>query len=290
VGETEFLRSEIFVDYARPMRLGFFWSVGGVIPVEPKVKGAVGIHRPREACPFQAEDKRRVAQLLPHLSRAMRLQSKLQGLTRDRQLVLDALEKLSVGMVAVDAQSSLLFANPTAERLLRAGLGLTCRHGYLGCTDPTKEDELRRLIREAGLAAIGRPSESGEAVMALPRLEGRPLSLMVCPLRPHALPVGAAVPAVLLIIGDPDARPGTSMQALIQLYGLTAAEARLTAALVNGERLEDYAVRQRISINTVRTQSKQIFAKTGQSRQADLIREVLANPALKAANRHPHGP
>jgi DNA-binding CsgD family transcriptional regulator len=80
------------------------------------------------------------------------------------------------------------------------------------------------------------------------------------------------------------------MQALIQLYGLTAAEARLTAALVNGERLEDYAVRQRISINTVRTQSKQIFAKTGLSRQADLIREVLANPALKAANRHPHGP
>jgi hypothetical protein len=32
VREAEFLDSEIFIDYAKPMRLGFFWSVGGVIP------------------------------------------------------------------------------------------------------------------------------------------------------------------------------------------------------------------------------------------------------------------
>ena len=54
VREAEFLDSEIFIDYAKPMRLGFFWSVGGVIPVEPKVMGAIGIHRPRGARPFEA--------------------------------------------------------------------------------------------------------------------------------------------------------------------------------------------------------------------------------------------
>jgi DNA-binding CsgD family transcriptional regulator len=126
-------------------------------------------------------------------------------------------------------------------------------------------------------------------VLALPRPEGRPLSLLVCPLRPHALTLGASVPAALLIFGDPDAGPSTSTQALIELYGLTPAEARLMAALVDGERLEDYADRHQISINTARTQSKQIFAKTGQGRQADLIREVLANPVLRVTNRTPHG-
>jgi PAS domain-containing protein len=147
----------------------------------------------------------------------------------DRSELLDALEKLSVGMIAVDAQATLLFANPTAERLLRAGLGLTCRQGCLGATDPTKEDELRRLIRQAGLAALGKPSEAG-GVLALPRIEGRPLSLLVCPLRPHALTLGPSVPAALLIFSDPDASPSTSTQALIELYGLTHAEARLMAA------------------------------------------------------------
>ncbi len=288
VREAEFLDSEIFVDFARPMRLGFFWAVGGVIEVEQRVMGGIGIHRPRDARAFDAQDKRRLALLLPHLSRAMLLQRRLQGLTQDHQIVVDAVEKLSVGMIAVDAQATLLFANPTAERLLRAGLGLTCRQGYLGATDPNKDGELRRLIRQAGLASLGRSSEAG-GVLALPRTGGRPLSLLVCPLRPHALTLGASVPAALLIFGDPDTSPSTSTQALIELYGLTPAEARLMAALVDGERLEDYADRHQISINTARTQSKQVFAKTGHGRQADLIREVLANPALRITTRTPDG-
>jgi DNA-binding CsgD family transcriptional regulator/PAS domain-containing protein len=288
VREAEFLDSEIFIDFARPMRLGFFWAVGGVIEVEQHVKGAIGIHRARAASPFEAEDKHHLSLLLPHLSRAMLLQRRLQGLTQDNRIVLDALEKLSVGMIAVDAQATLLFANPTAERLLRAGLGLTCRQGRLGATDPTKEGEMRRLIQQAGLAALGKPSEAG-GVLALPRIEGRPLSLLVCPLRPHAVSFGPSVPAALVIFGDPDDSPSTSPQALIELYGLTPAEARLMAALVDGERLEDYADRQQISINTARTQLKQVFAKSGHSRQADLIREVLANPALRVASRTPRG-
>jgi len=59
----------------------------------------------------------------------------------------------------------------------------------------------------------------------LARPNGRPLSLLVCPLRPHALALGASVPAALLIFSDPDASPSTSTQALIELYGLTPAEA-----------------------------------------------------------------
>ncbi len=49
------------------------------------------------------------------------------------------------------------------------------------------------------------------------------------------------------------------------------------------------ALEEQISINTARTQSKQIFAKTGHGRQADLIREVLANPALRATNPASNG-
>jgi DNA-binding CsgD family transcriptional regulator len=191
-------------------------------------------------------------------------------------------------MIAVDAQATLLFANPMAERVLRAGLRLTCRQGCLAAADSTTDGELRRLIQQAGLASVGKPSEAG-GVLVLRRAEGRPLSLLICPLRPHALRFGPT-PAALIIFGDPDAAPSTSTQALIELYGLTPAEAKLMTALDNGEQLEDYADRQRISINTVRTQSKQIFAKTGHGRQADLIREVLANPALTVTKRHtPNG-
>ena len=286
VGEADFLNSEIYNCFAK--RIELFWSVASVMPLEKQFMGAIGIHRPRDARAFDADDKRRLDMLLPHLSRAMLLQRRLQGLTQDNRIVLDALEKLSVGMIAVDAQATLLFANPTAERLLRAGLGLNCRQGCLSATDPTKDGELRRLIQQAGLASLGKPSKAG-GVLALPRAVGRPLSLLVCPLRPHALTLGPSTPAALLIFGDPDATPSTSTWALIELYGLTPAEAKLMTALVDGERLEDYADRQGISVNTARTQSKQVFAKTGHGRQADLIREVLANPALRVTIRTPTG-
>jgi DNA-binding CsgD family transcriptional regulator len=286
LGEAEFLNSEIFNDFAK--RIEMFWFLGSVVALEKQFMGAIGIHRPHGARAFEADDKHHLDRLLPHLSRAMLLQRRLQGLTQDNRIVLDALGKLSVGMIAVDAQATVLFANPMAERLLHAGLGLTCRQGCLGVSDPTKDGELRHLIRQAGLAALGRSRETG-GVLALARPNGRPLSLLVCPLRPHALTLGASVPAALLIFSDPDASPSTSTQALIELYGLTPAEARLMTALVDGERLENYADRRGISINTARTQLKQIFAKTGHGRQADLIREVLANPALRVTNRTPNG-
>jgi len=269
VGEAQFLNSEIFNGYAK--RIEMFWSLASVMALEKQLMGAIGIHRPHNARPFDGADKHGLDLLLPHLSRALLLQNRLQGLTQNQHIALDALERLSVGMIAVDAQATVLFANPTAERVLGRGLGLTCRHGCLGAGDPTKQSELRHLIKQAGLAAVGRSSEAG-GVLALPRPDGRPLSLLVCPLRPHALALGPSAPAALLIFGDPDASSATPTQALIEVYGLTPAEARLMAALVDGERLEDYADRHQISIHTARTQSKQVFAKTGHGRQADLIR------------------
>jgi DNA-binding CsgD family transcriptional regulator/PAS domain-containing protein len=284
-GAKEFFNSEIFDGYAK--RIGIFEAVASVFPLEEQSMGAIGVHRPHGSHPFGADDKRLLAMLLPHVSRAMLLHRRLKGITQDRRLALEALEHLSVAMIAVDARATVLFANAMAERLLSAGLGLTCRQGCLGVADASKDDELRRLIRQAGLAANGRSGEAG-GVLALPRADGPPLSLMVCPLRTDALPRGPTHPAALLIFGDPDARPRTSVQALIEIYGLTQAEAKLMAALVDGERLEDYAERQQISINTARTQSKHIFAKTGHGRQADLIREVLINPALRATARTPN--
>jgi DNA-binding CsgD family transcriptional regulator len=140
------------------------------------------------------------------------------------------------------------------------------------------------MIRDAGMAALGGPGEAG-GVISLARPEGRRLSVLICPLRRYGLSLGPADPAALLIFGDPDASASTSTQALIDLFGLTPAEARLTAALVDGERLEEYADRLKISVNTARTQSKQVFAKTGCSGQVELVRAILTNPALRARKK-----
>lgn len=61
-------------------------------------------------------------------------------------------------------------------------------------------------------------------------------------------------------------------------FNLTPAEARLLSALVEGERLTDYAGRIGIKTTTAKTHLRGLFAKTGETRQADLIRRAISDP------------
>jgi DNA-binding CsgD family transcriptional regulator len=54
-------------------------------------------------------------------------------------------------------------------------------------------------------------------------------------------------------------------------FGLTPAEARLALHLVAGETLRSAEVKLSISYETARTHLKNIFNKTGTSRQAELV-------------------
>jgi len=85
--------------------------------------------------------------------------------------------------------------------------------------------------------------------------------------------------AAALIIGAPEQQHEFCLDALCDLYELTRAEARLAAALANGQSLDDVAERFDVSLHTVRSQLKACFRKTGASRQAELVKLVLCAPA-----------
>jgi DNA-binding CsgD family transcriptional regulator len=58
-------------------------------------------------------------------------------------------------------------------------------------------------------------------------------------------------------------------------FGLTPAEARLALHLVAGETLRSAEVKLSISYETARTHLKNIFDKTGASRQAELVIAIV---------------
>jgi DNA-binding CsgD family transcriptional regulator len=72
---------------------------------------------------------------------------------------------------------------------------------------------------------------------------------------------------------------------IARLFGLTSAEARLAALLADGMSLAEAAAALAISEGSARTYSKRIFAKTGVSRQAELVRLVLKSVAALAVPR-----
>ncbi|MEJ0097095.1 MAG: helix-turn-helix transcriptional regulator [Bauldia sp.] len=64
-------------------------------------------------------------------------------------------------------------------------------------------------------------------------------------------------------------------------YDLTPSETRVLAFVLEGKTLSATADLLQISENTVKTHLRNIFAKTGLSRQADLVRTAaeMASPA-----------
>ena len=68
-------------------------------------------------------------------------------------------------------------------------------------------------------------------------------------------------------------------QLLRQVYGLTPAELQVALAIAEGETLSQYAERRRISRNTVASQIKRAFDKTGLRRQSVLVRWLLLSGA-----------
>ena len=85
-----------------------------------------------------------------------------------------------------------------------------------------------------------------------------------------------ALGVALVLIGSPGDALGTVREAFSPVHKLTPSETRLVAALAKGERLNDYALRNEVSTNTVKTQLKSIFQKTGHTRQSELIRDVVS--------------
>jgi DNA-binding CsgD family transcriptional regulator len=268
VDDDVMTRSEFYNDYLKK-RLSHFDILGGMIHVSPHTMGFAAIHRPLSAPRFDAAHKRSLAVLMPHLTQAMRLHQRLAGVHRAGAIATAALDLMHNGVTAVGADRTLLFANAAAERLLSAGTGVSVQQGRLHCTDREADQMLGRLLQNAAGAATGQTGSAG-GVLPAPRPQRRPLSLLVCPLTTKAMNFGDTQPAMLVFIDDSDDYEPLPAAALVRLYGLTPAEARLASLVASGLSPSTAAGQLGITEETARTVLKRVFAKVGVSRQAEL--------------------
>ena len=212
------------------------------------------------------------------------------GLTRleaERDAALDALDRLPVGVVLVDGQGRVITMNVAAEEitLMADGLGITS--GVLRAATSHETAALAGLIASAAATGSGQGIEPGGAMAVSRPSMLRPLSVLVTPVRGEKFQMGAMRPDAIVFVSDPEAEDETPEQVMARIYGLTPAEARLAAMLMQGHGLEWSADELDVSINTARTHIKNLFDKTGVRRQAELVRLVLRGPA---GLRLPHRP
>jgi DNA-binding CsgD family transcriptional regulator len=221
--------------------------------------------------------------VLPHLQMALRIRQRLYGLEAEKHTLEGALDRLDFGLILLDEVGRCIFLNESARHLMKQRNGLCFRNDRLGGVVPSESSQLRMLIERAVAAGGGKQFEKGGA-LSISRPSGSPLQLLVAPfLNSGTLDsvTGSRRAAAILFISDPDRKP-VAVEDMVQLlYGFTAAEAKLARLLLDGCTLAQSAETNHVTRETVRTQLKSMFSKTGVRRQSELIRLLTALPKIR---------
>lgn len=264
VPEAVFERSEVWNDFSRH-HVGAFHLLGAVFELGGGRTAVLGLHRPRDADPFEEEDRRQIERVLPHLRRALQLRARLADETARLSLGTAALEALTLGVVVTDRGGVVLLANPAAEALAQASgaLSLGAQGRPLAAAHPP---ETRRLLALVGETAAGGP---GGALLLSRPFGVAAVAASVAPL-PRRLRDGLPLGAALLVLRDLGGAPPDLAATLTGLFGLTPAEAGLARALLAGRRPEEIADARGVKLTTVRSQLSQVLHKTGARRQSEL--------------------
>ena len=253
-------RSELYNDFARPYGGGAFHTLCAIIRLGGPDFMRIGLHRPIAGAAFDEADRQALENLTHHVAGAMRLQDLLRAEKRASAAREAALHQFRHGAVIVTAASAVLFANEAAETLCMGG-GLILANDDITCTDRREAARLRTLIESA---AQGGPGGTAR----ISRGAGRPiLAAIVAP-----LPIALAATSIahpedhqlaLVTLKDLGATSDAGQANLIELFGLTGAEAAIVPQLLSGDSMNLIAQSRGVSLGTVRAQSTRLLEKTG---------------------------
>ena len=239
---------------------------------------AVMIYRRVGGRPFEAADFDLVNLLVPHLKRAFRIAVRLGEVQRTGIALREVIDRLPMGVVLLNELRQLVIGNRQAQRISEQDDGLTLGPGGLEAGHPGQNRELRSLISR--VLAAERGTLVPDSFLMISRKSGkRAYAIMVSPLLAAPPDAASRDAAVAVFITDPEERHFSTAEILRTLYDLSRAESELVQLLTQGFSLEQAARERCVSIHTVRSQLKSVFAKTRTSGQADLVQMILTGVA-----------
>ena len=179
----------------------------------------------------------------------------------------ESIRRLNFGWLTLDAAGRVLDGDAHAMAMLAASDMLRrARDGRLVARDPA-------IAREIGGAvqALAHDPQARPRAVVLSRDPWLDMLLV-----PSSIRTGATRPAptVVAYIHADDWSSADRCDQLGELFDLIPSEARLALALSRGMSIAEAAAELGLTVESARTYSKRIYAKTGARGQADLVRFI----------------
>jgi len=192
-------------------------------------------------------------------------------------------DHLATPVLLVEKTGLLRYSNLAGQEAL-------CRAEYLvlrdGCVQLHNMRQRRQFLNMLAAAPSNDSSLAASQQSSTMRLldgEGHTAVLIVQALHWQASISGLRLADAVLFLIDADKTPPTITTRLQIVFGLTPAETRLAVYLVAGKSLVEISAYLHLSRETIKSQLRSLFEKTGTHRQGELIALILSSISISSA-------
>ena len=275
IDDHEFLESRFYQEWVKPQGLRDAINVK-VLQTEQRM-GLLVANRLATYPRYGDAEVRLLTLLSPHVCRAIAISDALNLKTIRSEALEATLDALAAGVYLTDRLGRIIYMNPAAERQVRTSNALRVEHDRLAPVDRTARAAMSKALAEAMTDEAGTPT--GGITLALPAGENTGLVATILPLtRGERQNIcGAFAATAAIFVQDPIVVPQFPGEAFAKLYGLTGGELRVLLAMAPGLGVKEAAEVLGISETTTKTHVQRIFAKTGTSKQTELLHLLMSS-------------
>jgi DNA-binding CsgD family transcriptional regulator len=274
----ELLASSYYKNHLVRMKIG--WLLAGVVLGQkagelPFV--AISFYRDiRQDVGFNSHARQKLKLLLPHFSRSLGVMLRLNNLHLQAAASAAAFDALKFGVVMLNAAGLIIQANFSAKRIFAERDGISCADASLSFEDGISRRKFEKAFTETLQDTQWSELSHFSNSIRVEKIRHAGAYLLQMSKLPNVSSFGSigAGSRAVVFITDNERRNMPDPAFLIQEFKLSPAEARTAIALGEGN-VDAAAEKLGIAENTVRSQVRQIYAKTGCSNRADLTKLLL---------------
>lgn len=214
------------------------------------------------------------------LKRELKILHRVDGIWKISCVVMmeSAVKQANFPLIEVDEDMRILWTNRLAQERISGHQGLAVAAGRLRARRSEHASALREAVRWAFRELQGQTRLTLSLKQAWPVILGEDTAGVPMHCWVH-LEDGKA----LVSFADAETIARRIHQAQ-EIYGLSPAQIRLACLILDGHDLAGAAELLAVSVNTLRTQLRRIFDKTGVRSQAALVRSLLSVDAPNKLN------
>lgn len=228
-----------------------------------------------DAPAFSPDDRTRLESIIPMMNNALKLYSAYTQNSFIEAFYEELLGSMDIASVILNSKLEVLSANKQAKHILSSKDGVSLQRNSLRCSHSSDQQKLVDTCHE--LMEKGRDStQSPHAdTISIDRTSSdTKWDVHIRIVEKKDVVFGEGGPELVLLLQGPVRDCAPSQSRLIEMFGVTPAEAKLMGHIIDGQTLTAAAEALGVSRNTARTQLSSIFTKTGVNRQSQLVKLV----------------